>query len=110
MMEHVFSRIAPYGRAMTILDDTGGEVACKGFLQPVNTLDYDGVDLFKAPGVESDVTYLLMAPPEAVRAGARPVTVRCGGDEYEVLGLQGIFCGETLTHWEGVLKRKGAGL
>lgn len=36
--------------------------------------------------------------------------VLCGGAEYEVLGIQGIFCGETLTHWEGVLRRKGGGL
>lgn len=107
MMEHVFSRVAPYGRSMTVLDDSGGKTVCKGFIQPVNTLDYDGVELFKAVGTQSDVIYLLLAPPEAVRAGHRAVTVLCGGREYEVLGMQGIFCGETLTHWEGALRRKG---
>ena len=110
MTEHVFERIAPYGRGLTILDDCGGETDCPGFGQPVKTLDYDGVELFKAPGTQPEVTYLLLAPPEAVRAGRRAVMVLCGGAEYEVLGIQGIFCGETLTHWEGVLRRKGGGL
>ena len=110
MTEHVFARIAPYGRTMTVTDDAGEEVACKGFLQPVNTLDYDGAELFKAPGVQPDTAYLLLLPPEAVTVGRRAVTVACGGAEYEVLGLQGIFCGETLTHWEGVLREKGGGL
>ena len=100
MTEHVFARIAPYGRSMTVVDEAGGETPCKGFLQPVNTLDYDGVALFQAPGMTSQPEYLLLAPPEAIR---------CGGAVYEILGVQGIFCGETLTHWEGVLRRKGGG-
>ena len=53
MTEHVFARIAPYGRSMTVVDEAGGETPCKGFLQPVNTLDYDGVALFQAPGMTS---------------------------------------------------------
>ena len=36
-------------------------------------------------------------------------TVSCGSVTYEVLGLQPVWCGETLTHWEGVLRKKEAG-
>ncbi len=109
MTEHVFARIAPYGRSMTVVDEAGGETPCKGFLQPVNTLDYDGVALFQAPGMTSQPEYLLLAPPEAIRPGVKAETVCCGGAVYEILGVQGIFCGETLTHWEGVLRQKGGG-
>lgn len=109
MMEQVFSRICAYGREMTVVDDAGEETLCKGFLQPVNTLDYDGVALFQAPGMASKVEYLLLIPPEAVRPGQKAETVLCGGETYEVLALQGIFCGENLTHWEGAARKKGGG-
>lgn len=107
MMGHVFSRIARFGREMNVVDEMGETVSCRGFIQPADTMDFDGIALFQAPGMESGVKYLLLAPPEAVAAGHRAETVFCGGDVYEVLGLQGIFCGETMTHWEGVLKKEG---
>lgn len=107
MTAHIFSRIARFGREMTVTDETGETVSCRGFIQPADTMDFDGIALFQAPGMESGVKYLFLAPPEAVAAGQRAETVFCGGDTYEVLGLQGIFCGETMTHWEGVLRKKG---
>jgi len=110
MIEQVFSRVAPYGRDMTVTDETGAEVFCKGFLQPVNTLSYDDIALFKAPGVRSDLAYLLLIPPEAVSPGHKAETVQCGGETYEVLGLEAIYCGGAQTHWEGVLRKKGGGL
>lgn len=109
MTEQVFSRIAAYGRPMTVVDDTGGETPCRGFLQPVDPMDYDGVALFQAPGTASKVEYLLLLPPEAVTPGRTAETVLCGGAAYEVLAVQGIFCGETLTHWEGAARKKGGG-
>lgn len=110
MMEHVFSRIAPFGREMNIIDETGKEISCRGFIQPADTLDFDGIARFQAPGMVSGVKYLLLIPPEAASDAHRAETVVCGDDVYEVLGLQGMFCGDTLTHWEGVLKKKGGSL
>lgn len=110
MTEYVFARIARFGRELTVLDESGNEVVCRGFLQPVDTLDYEGIELFQAPGLAPGVLYLLLAPPEAVTPGHTARTVLCGEERYEVLGLQGIFCGEVLTHWEGALRKKGGGL
>ena len=107
MMEQVFARIARFGRDMTIMDDGGNSVTCKGFLQPVDTLDTEGIDLFQGPGMVSGVKYLLLLGPEAVDPGRRAEHLICQGKEYEVLGLRDIWCGETLTHWEGVARKKG---
>lgn len=107
MMETVFSRVARFGRELTVVDETGEERVCRGFVQPADTLDYEDISLFQAPGTVPGLKYLLLAPPEAVAPGHRAETVLCGGEAYEVLGLQGIYCGEVLTHWEGALRKKG---
>ena len=40
MTEYVFARIARFGRELAVLDESGNEAVCRGFLQPVDTLDY----------------------------------------------------------------------
>lgn len=107
MMEQVFARIARYGRDMTIIDDAGSSVISKGFLQPADTMDTEGIDLFQAPGMVSGIKYLLLLAPEAVSEGRKAERLTCNGEEYEILGMQGIYCGQLLTHWEGVARKKG---
>lgn len=108
MMESVFSRISHYGRVMTVIDDRGAEVRCRGFLQSADTMAEQGIEAFQAPGIRETGRYLLLAAPEAVSVGRTAKTVICGERIYDVLGLQPIYCGETLTHWEGVLRKTGA--
>jgi len=107
MIEHVFSRIAQYGRDMTVTDTQGVRVVCKGFLQPVDTLTETFPDWFKAPGTGPENRLFLLAAPEALTLGHTAETVTCGGQIYDVLGMQPIYCGMEITHWEGVVRERG---
>ena len=110
MIGSVFSSIARFARPITVTDDQGDTVVCRGFVQCADTMAGQGIENFQAPGVWDGAKYLLLASPEAVAPGRRAETVVCAGVTYEVLGLQPIYCGETLTHWEGVLGQQGVQL
>lgn len=107
MIENVFSRIARYGQEMTVVDSRGNCVNCKGFLQPADTMTEAFPDFCKTPGTGPEDRFLLLLSPEALAQGGRAECVQCGGRSYDVLGLQPIYCGQVLTHWEGVAREKG---
>ena len=109
MIGSVFSRIAGYGRTITVTAAQGNAVTCRGFLPCADTMAEGRIGNFQAPGVWETARHLLLAAPEAVAPGHTAETVSCGSVTYEVLGLQPVWCGETLTHWEGVLRKKEAG-
>lgn len=107
MMQGVFARIARYGREITVVDEQGGEVVCRGFLQPVDTMEERFPEDLLPCGDSPQARYFLLAAPEAVRPGQTAAAVRWGGRVFDVLGMKEIFCGEERTHWEGVLRERG---
>lgn len=108
MIGNVFARIAEFGQDVIVTDERGNEVACRGFLQPENTMAEAFPGDFLAPGISKQARYLLLLAPEAVAAGRKARSVRWGERTFDVLGLHSVYCGRYLTHWEGTARERGA--
>lgn len=61
-----------------------------------------------AQGVANDESYMLIAASDAMNGTAGERTLICRGLEYEILRAGPVMLGGELSHWEAVMRLKGA--
>lgn len=95
--------IMRYGKDIRI-----GSTESRGFIRPKAADDPNITRKPLAPGISNDESYLLIAAAGAMTGMPDERTLVCGGLEYEILRVHPLFIGEELSHWEAVMRLKGA--
>lgn len=110
MRADVFRMIPQYGRKVQIFSDRspGGRTE-QGILQPIGALEEaNRPRTYTMPGLRQNRRYRLFLLPEAIRREEESAVVICDGEEYELLKMDAYVVRNVQTHWEGILRLKGA--
>lgn len=107
-MTGYFSAAAKVGRDLRVLsaECPAGRTA-RGFISPIQATDTKNQRKSTRPGKVNYEKYLLIAEPAAITDGETEVVVTAEGKVYELLRAAPVLVGETIGHWEGVLRLKG---
>jgi len=110
MRAEVFRMIPQYGREVKIFSSRSpaGRTE-RGILQPIGRLeDSREPKTYTMPGVRQNRRFRLFLLPEALCREEAEACVVCDGEEYELLQMDAYVVGDVQTHWEGILRLKGA--
>ena len=101
----------------TVIKRYGDEIrVCSGSTETVSrgfvwAKSPENADIVRRPlpaGITNDEAYMLIAAADAMDSAVGEKTLVCRGLEYEILRTEPIFIGTELSHWESVMRLKGA--
>ena len=85
-----------------------GDISSKGIVFPKAPENAHIVHRPLAPGVANDESYMLIAATETLPEAKVGAKLCAGGLEYEILRFEPIMLGTELSHWEAVMRLRGA--
>ena len=110
MRADIFQMIPQYGRDVKIISakSPAGRTE-RGILQPIGRGESSGErKTHTMPGVRQNRRFRLFMLPDAISREEACASVVCDGEEYELLQIDAYVVGNVQTHWEGILRLKGA--
>lgn len=104
MISRIFSDVWQYGRGFET-PDSG--VGFRGFLESLDE-DASAFSQKRKPGTVSTEEYRLIAEPVENFPTERHTSLLCGGEEFDLLTVRGVYLEGQVTHYECVVRKRAA--
>ncbi len=109
MRQAVCEVLASCGREMTLFSEAAPEGRkVLGHIQPIGQTDTDSLHIQALPGGVRRGKFLLLLGPKDLKWTDKGAWVSCDGRAYTILRADPMTFGGAITHWEAIVRMKGA--